>query len=78
MEEREKVSLVPGAAQPRRPGMFDLYPDYDPITPPGDRLLAEIGLDTRAVRDALADDRARHCPDREVPAHGSWREAREG
>ncbi len=58
--------------------MFDLYSDYDPITPSGGRLLAEIGLDTRAVRDALADDRARHCPDREVPAHGSWREAREG
>ncbi len=58
--------------------MFDLYSDYDPITPTGGRLLAEIGLDTRAVRDALADDRARHCPDREVSAHGSWREAREG
>ena len=58
--------------------MFDLYSDYDPIAPSGGRLLTEIGLDTRAVRDALADDRARRCPDREVPAHGSRREAREG
>ena len=58
--------------------MFDLYSDYDPITPFGGRLLAEAGLDTRTVRDALADDRARHCPDREVSAHGSRREAREG
>ena len=58
--------------------MFDLYSDYDPITPSGGQLLAEIGLDTRAIRDALADDLVRRCPDREVPADGSWREAREG
>ncbi len=58
--------------------MFDLCTDYDPITPSGCRLLAAVGLDTRTVRDALADDRARRCPDREVPAGGSWREAREG
>ena len=48
--------------------MFDLYSDYDPVTPTAGELLAELGLDTRAVRDALADDRARRCPDREVPA----------
>ena len=42
--------------------------DYDLITPSGGELLAELGLDTRAVRDALADDRARRCPDREAPA----------
>ena len=58
--------------------MFDPCSDYDPITPSGCQLLAAIGLDTRAVRDALADDRARRCPDREVPAAGSWREARGG
>ena len=58
--------------------MFDLYSDYDPITPSGGERLAKLGLDTHAVRDALADDRACHCPDREVPADGSWREAREG
>ena len=58
--------------------MFDLYSDYDPITPSGGQLLSDLGLDTRTVRDALADDRARRCPDRETPAHGSWREAREG
>ena len=48
--------------------MFDLYTDYDPITPSGGVLLAEIGLDLRVVREALADDRARSCPDREAPA----------
>ena len=40
--------------------------DYDPITPSGGELIAELGLDERSVRDALADDRARRCPDREV------------
>ena len=42
--------------------------DHDLITPSGDALLAELGLDTRAVRDTLADDHARRCPDREAPA----------
>ena len=45
--------------------MFDFSSDYDPVTPTTGEFLAEIGLDTRAVRDALADDRARRCPDRE-------------
>ena len=58
--------------------MFDLCSDYDPITPSGCQSLAAIGLDTRTVREALVDDRARRCPDREVPADGSWREARKG
>ena len=48
--------------------MFDFSSDYDPVTPAGDGLIAELGLDPRSVRDALADDRARRCPDREAPA----------
>ena len=46
--------------------MFDS--DFDPVTPTAGELLDELGFDTRAVRDALADDRARRCPDREAPA----------
>ncbi len=48
--------------------MFDTYSDYDPIAAGGNELLTELGLDVGAVRDALADDQARRCPDREVPA----------
>ena len=58
--------------------MFDLYSDYDPVTPAGGLLLAEIGIDPDSARDVLADDLARRCPDRAVPENGSWREAREG
>ena len=46
--------------------MFDFSSDHDPVTPAGSRLLDELGLDARSVRDALADDRARRCPDRET------------
>ncbi len=42
---------------------MDLTRHYIPL-----RIMAELGLDTRAVRDALADDLARRCPDREAPA----------
>jgi len=38
--------------------------DHDPMTPAGGALIAELGLDPRAVRDALADDCNRRCPDR--------------
>ncbi len=48
--------------------MFDTYSDYDPIAAGGGELLESLGLDVGAVRDALADDLARRCPDREVPA----------
>ena len=48
--------------------MFAFDTDYDVITPAGGELLAELGFDTAAVRDALADDRTRRCPDREAPA----------
>ena len=42
--------------------------DLDPVTPAGGDLLAELGLDLRSVRNSLADDLARRCPDREAPA----------
>ena len=58
--------------------MFVPDTDYDPIAPATGYLLAEIGIDVNAVRETLADDLARHCPDREVPDTGSWREAGEG
>jgi len=32
----------------------------------GDDLLAELGLDPRAVHDDIEDDRARRCPDRQA------------
>ena len=51
--------------------MFHLDPDCDPIAPTAGELIAELGLDARAVRDALADDLARRCPDREVPTDES-------
>ena len=44
--------------------MFDTCSDYDPVAPGGETLLAELGIDTRHVRDALADDMARRCPER--------------
>jgi len=58
--------------------MFDFCNDHDPVTPAGGRLLEELGLDAHAVRETLADDLARRCPDREVPANGSWRKASRG
>ena len=58
--------------------MFAPDTDYDPIAPSTGHLLAEIGIDADAVRETIADDLARHCPEREVAETGSWREAREG
>ena len=46
--------------------MFDLSADHDPIAPDACRLLAEIGADPAAVRETLAEDFVRRCPDREV------------
>ena len=57
--------------------MFGIDTDYNPITPTGDALLAELGIDIPSVRETLADDRVRRCPEREVAENGSWREARE-
>ena len=47
--------------------MFDPWCEDDPLTPTGGTLLAEIGVDVRDVRDLLADERVRRCPDREAP-----------
>ena len=71
--QRETTFLAPGAAPERSLAMFDTYSDYDPIAPASGELLAELGLDVRQVRDTLADDLARRCPDREAPADTSWR-----
>ena len=51
--------------------MFAFDTDHDVITPSGCELLESLGLDARAVGDALAEDRVRRCPDREAPADGS-------
>ena len=53
--------------------MFGIDTDHAPITPLGCELLDELGLDVAAVRQTLADDRVRRCPDREVPADESRR-----
>ena len=55
--------------------MYLFEPDTDPIAPAACDLLADLGLDADRVRDALADDRTRRCPDREAPARWSRREA---
>ena len=49
--------------------MFDRHPEI-PTVP---ELLAEIGIDPRAVREVMEDDRAMRCPDREAAMEGSWR-----
>ena len=67
VEEREAGSLGIGR-RTGDPTMFAFDTDHDAITPAGGALLAELGLNAAAVRDALADDRARRCPDREAPA----------
>ena len=63
--------------------MFAPDTDYDPIAPATGRLLAEIGIDVSSVRESIADDCVRRCPDREVLADAvaenrSWRAAGEG
>ena len=69
--EREAVFLAAGRGNRGVNPMFDFDTDYDLVTPAGGELLAELHLDIHSVRDALADDRARRCPDREAPADGS-------
>ena len=58
--------------------MFAPDTDYDPIEPGTGQLLSDLGIDVNAVRETLAEDLARRCPEREVAETGSWREAREG
>ena len=48
--------------------MFAPDTDYDPVPVATGHLLAEIGIDINAVRETIADDLARRCPDREVLA----------
>ena len=67
VEKREVVFLGTGRGTGDST-MFAFDTDYDVIIPAGGELLAELGLDTSSVRDALADDRVRRCPDREAPA----------
>jgi len=76
-EEREWV-LLRWARSPKETEMFTPDIDYDPIEPATGHLLADLGIDVNAVRETLADDLARQCPEREVAETGSWREAREG
>ena len=57
--------------------MFSPHADYDPLTPSGHQLLAEIGVNPGAVREMLADDFLRRCPDHEVSEDRSEREAKE-
>ena len=58
---------LPGAASAQETlTMFDS--DFDPVTPATGDLIAELGLDPHSVRDAIADDRTRRCPDREALA----------
>ena len=58
--------------------MLDIHSDYNPVIPAGSTLLAELGIDIASARDALADDRARRCPDRDAPTDESWRKASSG
>ena len=39
-------------------------PDFQLDVPTGGDLLAEIGLDPRAITEVVEDDRAMRCPDR--------------
>ena len=50
--------------------MYDPASDHDPIGPAGSALLADAGLDGRAVAEALAHDRAMRCPDRDTVLSG--------
>ena len=55
--------------------MFGIDTDYNPITPTGDALLAELGIDVSSVRESITEDRVRRCPDREVLADGGLPDA---
>ena len=58
--------------------MFVPELDHDPIPADTGQLLSDLGIDVNAVRETLAEDLARRCPEREVAETGSWREAGEG
>ena len=46
--------------------------DHSPDLPDGSLLLADLGIDPTAVREAIEDDRAVRCPERPAayPEHG--------
>ena len=46
--------------------------DHSPDVPAGSLLLAELGIDPAAVREAIEDERAMRCPERPAvyPEHG--------
>ena len=46
--------------------------DHSPDLPAGSLLLAELGIDPAAVREAIEDARAMRCPERPAvyPEHG--------
>ena len=50
--------------------MFGIDTDHDPIDPSTTELLEELGLDVHAVRETLADDLVRRCPEQAVMADG--------
>ena len=59
----------PRAATPQETAtMFNFNSDYDPVAPSAGDLLAALDLDVHAIRDALADDRARRYPRPRGPA----------
>ena len=69
VQEREAGSLaLPGAATAQETATMFFDSDFDPVTPTAGELLADLDLDVHSIRDTLADDRARRCPDREAPA----------
>ena len=53
--------------------MFEFDHDADHDAPTGSELLAEVGLDPRAIREIIEDDRAIRCPDRDqvLPDRGT-------
>ena len=67
-EERETGSPVPGAITE---GDLHVRTRYRlrPNPPATGQLLADLGMDADAVRETLADDLARRCPDHEVLEH---------
>ena len=43
-------------------------PDFHLDVPKGGDLLAELGLDPRAISEVIEDDRSMRCPERGLPA----------
>ncbi len=69
IKEREAVFLGTGRGT-GDPTMFDFDTDHDLVTPAGDGLIAELGLDVVPSATRWPTTRPRRCPDREAPADG--------